>query len=158
MSEVVRDNNGTIDKYIGDAIMTTFGIIDPDKGGTQKDAQNALKCAFRMKVALEEFNKKSDYPDIHFGIGINTGDVVVGNIGSEYRWDYTIIGEAVNVTARIEHLTRESQNKSTILIGEETFNKTKEIIEEYKQWDPKEVKGIRNYIQVYEVMKLKDEF
>lgn len=158
MSRIIVKHKGTIDKYIGDAIMAVFGIRESDKTEPVNDAQNAVRCALEMREALRGFNdssKKQHMPEIHFGIGINTGKAVVGNIGSDYLLDYTVIGNVVNMAARIEDLTR--NNPDTILVGEETYNKAKNLTGvDYEKWDPQEVKG-KGPIQVYGVLNPNSE-
>lgn len=153
MSRIIVKHKGTIDKYIGDAIMAVFGTKESERTEPVKDAQNAGRCALEMREALRGFNdssKKQGMPEIHFGIGINTGKAVVGNIGSDYLLDYTVIGSVVNTAARIEDLT--CNKPDTILIGEETYNKAKNLAGvDYEKWDPQEVKG-KGTIQVYGVL------
>lgn len=153
MSSIIVKHNGLIDKYIGDAVMAVFGIGESVKTDPEKDAQNAVSCASEMRKSLNKFNtdsKKDKMPEVHFGIGINTGKAVVGNIGSRYLLDYTVIGSVVNTTARIEDLT--CQKPDTVLIGETTYNKAKRLTSvNYKKWTSKTVKGIGN-ILVFEVL------
>ena len=117
MVEAVFDHQGILDKYIGDAIMALFGAPFPDP----RDADNALATACQMMERLGEFNRRrqsTGYAEIVIGIGINTGEVIAGNIGSQKRMDYTVIGDGVNLAARLE-----SANKyygSRILISEAT--------------------------------------
>ena len=93
-------NQGTVDKFIGDAVMATFGT--PVSRGN--DAQNALSCARDMQIAMREWEKErseKDLPTIKHRIGIHYGRCVVGNIGSEERMEFAVIGDTVNVAARI---------------------------------------------------------
>ena len=102
--EVFR-HNGTIDKYIGDAIMATFGT--PRTG--QRDAADALACARAMAAAIADWNRErmaAGAPPIAIGIGLHYGDAVLGDIGGEGRLEYTVIGDTVNVASRLEALTR----------------------------------------------------
>jgi adenylate cyclase len=103
MSEVILDNNGTIDKFIGDAIMALWNapLEDP------KHQIHAIKTALKMEETLVVFNKKRGKDEeLHIGIGINTGDMVVGNVGSHRRFDYTVLGDNVNLASRLESLTK----------------------------------------------------
>jgi adenylate cyclase len=103
MTEVIFRNEGTIDKFIGDAIMTTFGTPDP----RPDDAWRAVRTALEMRAALAEFNARHSLSaPLEIGIGLHTGDVIAGNIGSSRRLDYTVIGDNVNLCARIEGLTK----------------------------------------------------
>lgn len=106
MVEVIFKHNGTLDKYIGDAIMATFGTPtrSPD------DAENALLAALEMRNALVQFNtaqKATSRIELSHGIAINFGEVIVGNIGTRERLEYTVIGDTVNVASRMESLCKE---------------------------------------------------
>ncbi len=103
MGKVIRDRyEGTIDKFIGDAIMAIFGA--PIEKGDEID--RALMCALDMMKELEKLNEEKGY-NLKFGIGMHYGEVIVGNVGTPTRMDYTCIGDTVNTASRIEHLTRE---------------------------------------------------
>ena len=106
MTDLVMKNEGTIDKYIGDALMAIWGApLDIDN-----HAQLAVKTAQEMEIELARLNKelKADgLMELGVGIGINTGDAVVGNMGSNQRFDYTVLGDSVNLAARLEAQTKE---------------------------------------------------
>lgn len=106
MSHQVFAHDGTLDKYIGDGLMATFGV--PRKG--PRDATNAIRCALAMNESVKEWNtirRSQGWQPIEIGIGIHFGPVVTGNIGSEERMEFAVIGDTVNVASRIEHLSRE---------------------------------------------------
>lgn len=106
MCRVVFAHHGTIDKYIGDAVLATFGT--PQSG--DRDATNALKCALGMLREVERWTAKRALrgaPALQVGVGIHYGPVVAGNIGDERRLEFTVIGDVVNVASRIERLTRQ---------------------------------------------------
>lgn len=117
MTEVIKKHKGTIDEFIGDAILAIFGA----PVGREDDAKRATACAVEMQLAMHsvnEYNRKNDLPEIEMGIALHTGEVIVGNIGSEQRAKYGVVGTAVNLTSRIETYTIGGQ----ILISDATFH------------------------------------
>jgi adenylate cyclase len=116
MTTVVFENGGTLDKFIGDAIMCVWGNVR--SFGVAQDAKNAVRTALGMRQALAKLNegwKAEGRMGLGMGIGINQGEVVVGNIGSHERMDPTVIGDSVNLASRLEALTR--QYSVDVLIG-----------------------------------------
>ena len=123
ISRVILKYDGMIDEFIGDAILTVFGV--PEKH--ESDPMRAVACALAMQNALMELNEElllEGHPALEMGIGINTGSVIVGNIGSEMRTKYGIVGTTVNIASRIESNTIGGQ----VLIGESTYNIVKELV------------------------------
>lgn len=118
MTEIILKNNGTLDKYIGDSIMAFFGAPIP-----QKDhSLIACRTAVQMQNHLEELRqiwKTTNKPLLQMRIGINTGDMIIGNMGGLDRFDYTVIGDSVNLSARLEGANK--QYKTKTLISENTF-------------------------------------
>ncbi|HEY9072755.1 MAG TPA: response regulator, partial [Desulfobaccales bacterium] len=117
MTEIIQKYQGTIDEFIGDGILVIFGapILRPD------DALRAVACAVEMQLAMtsvNDRNRQAGYPEAALGVGINTGEVVMGNIGSKKRIKYAVVGRAVNLTGRIESYTLGGQ----IFISESTLN------------------------------------
>jgi len=115
MTDVIQEYQGTIDEIIGDAVLTIFGAPVQREG----DALRAVKCAVEMQLAMALVNAaydKAGYPQVEMGIGINTGEVIVGNIGSRKRSKYAVVGRHVNTTSRIESYTVGGQ----ILVSEST--------------------------------------
>ena len=105
VERAVFDNGGTLDKYLGDGVMATFGT--PDRG--ERDAANALGCARAMLLAAEDWNaarRRNGHDPISISIGIHYGDVVLGDIGSERRLEFAVLGDVVNVASRLEEQTR----------------------------------------------------
>jgi adenylate cyclase len=122
MAAIIDKHGGVVDKFIGDAIMALFGA----PASHEDDADRALLAALEMASALEGLNvtlEARGMPKIAMGIGINTDTVVVGNMGSQDRMNYTAIGDGVNVASRLESLTKEYAEK--IIISERTLNSTR---------------------------------
>ncbi|MEY8840194.1 adenylate/guanylate cyclase domain-containing protein, partial [Cribrihabitans sp. XS_ASV171] len=103
LTDVITDNRGTIDKFMGDAVMAFWNapLQDPDH------AAHACQTALEMLDALERFNRDNAhrFPETGIGVGINTGECYVGNFGSHHRFDYSVIGDEVNVASRLEGQT-----------------------------------------------------
>jgi adenylate cyclase len=119
MTDIIFEHDGTLDKFIGDAIMTFWGA--PIK--SSEHALDAVKCAIQMSKRLGLVNSKlteKNYPPVSIGIGIHTGKVVLGNIGSDKKLDYTIIGDSVNLASRLEGLTK--NYGCMLVISEDTYN------------------------------------
>ncbi|MDX2239562.1 MAG: adenylate/guanylate cyclase domain-containing protein [Leptolyngbyaceae cyanobacterium bins.302] len=145
MADVVDRYKGTINEFIGDGIFVMFGapIARPD------DAQRAIACAIAMQLAMKSVNDQSqqlNLPEIEMGIGIHTGEVVAGNVGSQRRAKYTVIGSHVNLAARIESYTVGGQ----ILISEATLKDANYDVQVEGQLQV-EPKGIRDPITLYEL-------
>jgi adenylate cyclase len=145
MTEVIRAHRGTLDKYIGDAIMGFWGapVDDPDH------ARHALAAALGMRAALVELNRTltaRGWPTLWIGIGINTGPMTVGDMGSSVRKAYTVMGDAVNVAARLEGLTRRFD--IDIIVGEATRERVPDVV--FREIDRVRVKGRVAPIAVFE--------
>jgi adenylate cyclase len=118
MSREVFDHGGTLDKFIGDGLMATFGA--PRK--SPQDATNAIACALAMRASIEEWNEvrsRIEYIPIKIGIGIHYGPVIMGDIGSEERLEFAVIGDTVNVASRLETLSRELE--TTIVLSDDVM-------------------------------------
>jgi adenylate cyclase len=148
MSKIILEYDGIIDEIQGDSILAVFGV--PEKHET--DPVRAVACAVAMQNALDELNDtfiREGYPFLEMGIGINTGSVVVGNIGSEVRMKYAVVGSTVNTAARIETNTVGGQ----VLIGESTYDLVKETV----TCDAPQafmMKGIRRPLVAYTVKRI----
>lgn len=151
MVDVVIDEGGVVDKYIGDAIMAVFGAPIPKP----ESAVHAVRAAVRMRQALVALNESlvaRGMQRIETGIGIHTGEVVAGNIGSEKRMEYTVIGDTVNLASRLESSTKELG--APVLISQDTYD----LVKDYFEVRPvKEitVKGREQQVMTYEVLDLK---
>jgi adenylate cyclase len=153
MVSIVMQEDGVVDKYIGDAIMAVFGAPVPKPG----DAVNAVRAAVRMRQSLQNLNRRLEergVPPLRTGIGIHTGEVVAGNIGSEKRMEYTVIGDAVNLASRLESNTKEVG--VNVLISEDTYELTKHMILARPVREIT-VKGRKKPVMTYEVLGLQGE-
>jgi adenylate cyclase len=145
MTKVIRFYGGTINDVTGDGIVVFFGAP------TQKpdDAERAVACAIAMQLAMVAVNQKNqllDLPNLEMGIGINTGEVVVGNIGSQEHAKYTAIGSHVNLAARVESFTVGGQ----ILIAQSTFSETQAVLS-YLGQTQVYMKGVELPVSIYDV-------
>lgn len=144
MTDILFHYDGTLDKYIGDGLMAVFGA-PMEK---EDDAERAIRAAQEMTQALGAM--MAGMPDerkFSIRIGINTGKVVAGNIGSPKRMDYTVIGDAVNTASRLESIAKPNQ----ILIGEETYERVQGKFN-IRSVGPRKVKGKTLEVMVYEVL------
>jgi class 3 adenylate cyclase/tetratricopeptide (TPR) repeat protein len=146
LSECVYLYEGTIDKYIGDSIMAVFGA----PRAHEDDPERAIRTALTMREALGQFNSQPPLPladplDIH--IGISTGYVIAGLIGTERRQDYTVMGDAVNLASRLEDVSDRGQ----IFVSEDTYRLTSRLFI-FKGLDPVNVKGKTDPVRLYEVL------
>jgi len=153
MVAAIMEEDGVVDKYIGDAIMAVFGA--PVQ--REQDPLHAVRAAVHMRVALHKLNERlheRGMPSIRTGIGIHTGDVVAGNIGSERRMEYTVIGDAVNLASRLESSTKEVG--VDILISEDTYEAVKDEIDA-RPVRELTVKGREKPVMTYEVLGIKGD-
>jgi len=148
MSKIIYRHGGIVDKFIGDSIMALFGI--PFSIGN--DVENALCAAVEMQIAMNEFNadnKKRSVADQYMGIGINTGKVLAGRIGSELHSEHTVIGDQINMTSRIEAYTLRGQ----ILISSNTYAEAQRLVT-VKAPIHISVKGKRDPLVIYELLAI----
>ena len=153
MTSIIIEHNGTLDKYEGDAIVAFWGAPLP-----QTDhALRACRAAVRMQRRLEELRpqwKQQGKPELKIRIGINTGEVVVGNMGGANRFDYTVIGDSVNLGSRLEGANK--QYKTKIMISESTYRYARDYIYA-RELDLLVVAGKTEPIRVYELVGLIEE-
>jgi adenylate cyclase len=146
MTAVIFENKGTIDKYVGDMVMAFWGAPLEDAA----HASHAVQAALQMQKKLGEINsvfQKNKLPEIRIGIGVNTGVMDVGDMGSQFRRAYTVLGDAVNLGSRLEGITK--IYNAGIIVGEKTKEKTgSEFV--YRKIDKVRVKGKELSIAIYE--------
>lgn len=146
MSEIIIRHGGTIDKFMGDAIMALFGApIERDD-----DIESALACAIEMQIAINDINQANQdcgMEPLYMGIGINTGEVVAGNLGSALHSEYTVIGDQVNLASRVEAHSLRGQ----ILLSENTYQQARDYIE-IGNINEVMVKGKKGAVRMYELL------
>jgi adenylate cyclase len=160
MNQIIEDNNGVVDKYIGDAVMAIYGapLAHADSPG------NAVRSAQAMQAAMAAINTHFcdwDIPPISIGIGINSGTVVAGNMGSMSRLNYTVLGDAVNLASRVEGLCK--LYGSSIIITESTRRQCPDLM--CLELDRVTVKGKSKPVTLYEplsadtgMLSLRDQY
>jgi adenylate cyclase len=150
LSMIIFKNRGTIDKYIGDAIMAFWGAPVPD----EEHAYHACVAALEMQRELKKLRdrwKKQGRPEIRMRVGINTGKVIVGNMGSKVKFNYTVVGDDVNLASRLEGANK--QYGTSIMLGESTYKKVKDKVI-VRELDLLVVKGKTEPVRVYELIGL----
>lgn len=151
MVEAVFNHEGTLDKFIGDALMAVFGAPLP----LENHALMAVETALDMRFRLKEFNQsRPDEPQFKIGIGISSGAVVSGNIGSQKRMDYTVIGDGVNLSSRLEEITK--QYGCDIILSEFTYKLCSDYIW-VRELDQVRVKGKQQGVSIYELISASSE-
>jgi adenylate cyclase len=145
MTDIIMKNEGTIDKYMGDCIMAFWNApID-----TPKHKQLAVKSALEMIEKLKELNDSQGFGEgnkLNIGIGINSGKAVVGNMGSEQRFDYSVLGDAVNLASRLEGVSKNYD--ATLIVGEDTVKDISKLFS-FRKLDDVQVKGKSNKVAIY---------
>lgn len=152
MSEDIRGNRGTLDKYIGDAVMAFWGapVALPDH------AERAVATTLKMQASAEALNKdfaRRGWPPLHIGIGLNTGEMRVGDMGSKIRRAYTVMGDAVNIASRLEGITK--VYGVGIVVGEATMRAAPAYV--YRELDMVRVKGKNEPVPIFEPLGLASE-
>jgi adenylate cyclase len=150
MTKIVLENGGTVDKYMGDCIMAFWNAPLDCKDHAEMAVKTAVECAEETKRLKQDFKEKG-LPDINIGSGVNTGTCIVGNMGSDTRFDYSVIGDAVNLAARLEAATRNYKDENgdilSTLYSSHTMEKLKNI--ESVEIDKIKVKGKEELITIY---------
>jgi len=148
MSEIIVQHGGTINKFIGDSILVLFGAPHSH----QDDVRRAVTCAVDMQIAMDEiisYHHSLGLPEFYMGIGINTGTVMAGYLGSDLYNEYTVIGNEVNLASRIEAFSLRGQ----VLISKNTYELCRDFVETSEPINVF-VKGISQPVQVYEVISI----
>ena len=153
MTEIILEEEGTVDKFEGDAIMALWGApLDQED-----QALRACRAALRQRAALADLNRRfagMKLPPLAMRIGLNTGEAIVGNLGSAKRFDYTVIGDTVNLASRLEGLNKFYQ--TAIMASEATVAGCSEAVA-FRELDLVAVKGKEKPVRVFEVVALKDD-
>jgi adenylate cyclase len=150
MVGVITRNKGTLDKFVGDEIMALYGTPLP----LGNHALHACKTALEMRDRLTELQEKwrgEGREIFEIGIGVNTGGAIVGNLGSEQIFDYTAIGDTINLGARLEAINKEYDTAKHIIISEFTYEKVKDFVEA-RYLDEVKVKGKNLAVKIYELL------
>ncbi len=145
MTRIIHKHRGTIDKYIGDAIMAFWGAPIPDPA----HARNAVLAAMEMQEVLAVLRPQfieRGWPGVRIGVGLNTGTMSVGNMGSEFRMAYTVMGDSVNLGSRLESITK--QYGVGIIVGEHTQQAVTGVV--FRELDRVRVKGKDEPVAIYE--------
>ena len=152
MTNIIMKNGGTIDKYMGDCIMAFWNA--PIDAPNHKEM--AIDSALEMIDKLKELNDSNAFGDgnkLNIGIGINSGEAVVGNMGSEQRFDYSVLGDAVNLASRLEGISKNYD--ATLVVGEDTYNSISSKYN-FQKLDDVQVKGKSNKVSIYTVRESND--
>jgi class 3 adenylate cyclase len=150
---LIRDNHGRVDKFIGDAVMAVF-----HHSGSEHHSLSAIKTAVAMKKFVKNLNlkrKKEGLFTINIGIGISTGTVLLGDVGSSRRKDLTVIGDEVNLAARLETASKQGQH-SRIIISGTTYDLIKKHVE-VAEMPFTEIRGKKTPVKIYELVKLLEQ-
>ena len=144
MIEIINRNNGIVNKFLGDGFMAVFGA--PFSNG--KDCLNAVQASKEILEKIQEYNQTQKIPPTKIGIGLHSGDAVTGNVGSDLRKEYTVIGDVVNLASRIEQLTK--QYSEQILFSEDVISKIEGF--EIREIDTVRVKGRVTPVKIYSLL------
>ena len=150
MTKIVLDNGGTVDKYMGDCIMAFWNAPLDCEDHAEMAVKTAIECAEETERLKEDFKKKG-LPDINIGSGVNTGTCIVGNMGSDTRFDYSVIGDAVNLAARLEATTRNYKEEDGGIVSTLYSSHTMKQLKTIKsvEVDKIKVKGKEELVTIY---------
>ncbi len=153
MTDVVFEFDGLLDKYIGDAVMAVWGAPLEQTDHPVRACRTALKMLDRLSKMQQQWEAEGT-PRLDIGIGINTGSMVVGNMGSERRFDYTVMGDSVNLASRLEGINKEYGTQ--VVISEFTYDWVKDDFF-CRELDAVRVKGRAKPVKIYELLALRSE-
>ena len=153
MTEVVFQHEGTVDKFEGDMIMAFFGAPLPQSDHAERAILPALGMREKLATLQDQWRERTQ-TDLRIGIGIHTGQVLVGNIGSPRKMDYTIIGDTVNTASHLQDLTKEYD--ASVLLSGETYSRVKHL-GRFRSLGTVPVRGRQQPIQLYEVQGIREE-
>ncbi|MCX5833407.1 MAG: adenylate/guanylate cyclase domain-containing protein, partial [Deltaproteobacteria bacterium] len=153
MTDIILASGGIIDKYEGDAIMAFWGAPLPQEDHAVRACHAAIDNQRRLAALREEF-VQAGLPPVHARIGINTGEMIIGNMGSSQRFDFTVIGDQVNLASRLEGAGKEYG--TSIIISEETYRQARDHIE-VRELDRLQVKGKEIPVRIFELLARKGE-
>ena len=149
LTEVIYKHHGTIDKYMGDCVMAFWGAPVRDSAHARNAVLAALEMQSKIKDMQPQFSMKN-WPEIRIGVGLNSGRMSVGNMGSRVRLAYTVMGDAVNLASRLEGITKEYG--ADIIVGEDTTRAAPEFL--FKEIDRVRVKGREKALTIFEPLGL----
>jgi adenylate cyclase len=151
MDDIITQEHGFLNKFIGDGLMILFGV--PLSSGSESDAVSAVRCAQRMVEGVGGLNRlhagDPRFPCLKIGVGIHTGTLTCGNIGSSKRLEYSVIGETVNLASRLESLTKEFH--TDIVMSEATYLAVRNAVDGLNDLGPSPVRGFDRPIHLYSI-------
>jgi adenylate cyclase len=153
MTDQVITHQGTLDKFIGDAVMAIFGAPAPLPDHAERACRTALAMVTELEALQAKWEAEGREP-FRIGIGINTGEMVVGNLGSEQLFDYTVVGDGVNLGARLESLNKEYKTRLHIIISESTYEAARDVLEVQRLGEVL-VTGKTKPVVIYELLGMK---
>ena len=149
MTKIVLINGGTVDKYMGDCIMAFWNAPLDCPNHAEMAVRTSIECAIETEELKKSF-KERGLPEINIGSGVNTGTCIVGNMGSDSRFDYSVIGDAVNLAARLEAQTRNYKKHGGGIVNTLYSSYTKDQIDiESEEVDKIKVKGKDELVTIY---------
>jgi adenylate cyclase len=152
LTEIIYKHRGTIDKYMGDCIMAFWGAPLADAGHARNGVLAGLEMQRTLKAMQPEF-KARNWPEVRIGVGLNSGRMSVGNMGSRIRLAYTVMGDAVNLASRLEGITKEYG--ADVIVGEDTKSAVSGVV--FREIDRVCVKGRDTAVAIFEPLGLEGE-